>query len=344
MSFQAFISGCAGLTLSEDERAFFRDARPCGLILFGRNCDTPDQIRGLIADFHAALGDERALVLVDQEGGPVQRLRPPHWRRYPAARAFGRLYGAESDADAGGPERALKAAHLVSRLMAAELAEVGITVNCLPVLDLPVPDAHEVIGERAYATEPEPVIALARAVAEAHLEGGVLPVVKHIPGHGRAGADSHESLPVIEATLEEFAARDLVPFAALNDLPLAMTAHVMLPALDPEHPASLSEAIMRQVIRDRVGFSGLVMSDDVSMGALSGPIGARAAAIIAAGSDVVLHCNGVLAEMREVAEAVPRLEGTAEARFAAALARRGAAQEFDTAAAEAALSEVWRHA
>lgn len=333
MALGAFISGCAGPVLSQDERAFFRDARPCGLILFRRNCEDREQVRRLVGEFHDAVGEGRALVLIDQEGGRVQRLGPPHWRGYPPARSFGRLYQAN-------PERGLSAARAAAQLMGLDLSELGITVDCAPVLDVPAAGAHDVIGDRAYGTDPETVIALGRAVAEGLMAAGVLPVVKHLPGHGRAGADSHLALPVIEETAQELAAIDFRPFIALRDLPLAMTAHVLLPAFDGEHPATTSAVIMAQVIRGAIGFDGLVMSDDISMSALRGTLGERSAQAIAAGVDVVLHCNGVLAEMKAVANVVPVLHGKAASRFAAACAALRPPEPLAVAEAEALMAEV----
>lgn len=335
MALSAFIAGCSGPTLTSDERAFFRAARPCGFILFARNCESPGQVRALIGDVREAVGSEQLFVLVDQEGGRVQRLKPPHWRAYPPAAAFGRLFQADA-------ARGLQAARASAQLMATELAGLGINVDCAPVLDVPVPGAHDIIGDRAYGRDPDTVIALGRAVADGLMAGGVLPVVKHMPGHGRAGADSHASLPVITASPEELEASDFRPFVALRDLPLAMTAHVLIPAYDAERSASVSEAIISQVIRGLIGFDGLVMSDDLSMGALSGSLDQRAAGVIAAGVDVALHCNGKLAEMEQVAASVPELAGKAETRFQAAFAKLSPPQEIDEAGALALLAEAVR--
>ncbi len=277
--------------------------RPCGLILFARNCDTPEQIRALIASFMDAVGSDEVLVLIDQEGGRVQRLRPPHWRQMPPARAYGLLYR-------DNPDAAKAAAFAGARLIADELREAGINVNCVPVLDVPQPDAHDIIGDRAYSEDPEVVTALGRAVVEGTLSGGVLPVIKHVPGHGRAKADSHLSLPKIEASKAELAAIDFCPFHALRDAPLAMTAHVLLPCFDDRRPASVSPVIMSEVIRDRIGLKGLVMSDDIGMQALGGSMASRARDVIAAGCDVALHCSGDLAEMREVADARASARGS----------------------------------
>lgn len=313
MTLSAFISGCRGTRLSDKERAFFRETRPCGLILFKRNCEDREQVRALVSSFHDAVGEPGALVLIDQEGGRVQRLKPPHWRQYPPARAFGVLY--ERD-----PETGIAAAAACARLIASDLREVGVTVNCAPVADVPVPGAHEVIGDRAYSTSADIVGVLAKAVAQAYLQAGVLPVIKHIPGHGRAQSDSHKALPVIAAGLNELRRCDFPPFITLKEMPLAMTAHVLVPAVDQHAPASTSPEIVREVIRGEIGFDGLLMCDDISMRALKGPIRTNAEAVLAAGCDVVLHCNGDLHEMEAVASAAPELTGKAGARFEAALA------------------------
>ncbi len=333
MELRAFISGCAGASLSDDERAFFSEMRPCGLILFARNCETPEQLRALAASFKDAVESEGVLVLIDQEGGRVQRLRPPQWRQMPPARAYGLLY-------ADDPEAAKSAAFAGARLIASELRDAGINVNCAPVLDVPQPGAHDIIGDRAYSDDPGVVGALGRAVVEGYLAGGVLPVIKHVPGHGRAKVDSHLSLPRIDASEAELAAVDFRPFQALHAAPLAMTAHVLLPCFDDWRPASVSPVIMGEVIRDRIGLEGLVMSDDIGMQALGGSMGNRAAEVIAAGCDVALHCSGDLAEMRDVAGAVPPLAGMSAERFARAWARLREPQPFDAGAAMALVTEI----
>ncbi|HUK60396.1 MAG TPA: beta-N-acetylhexosaminidase [Stellaceae bacterium] len=283
----AAIFGCAGTVLTPDERAFFRDADPVGFILFARNCATPDQLRGLVAELRAAIARDDAPVLIDQEGGRVARLGPPHWRAYPSARRIA----------AAGEE----AARLGARLTADDLAALGITVDCLPVLDLPAADADPIIGDRAYGERPDTVIAMGRAVCEGLLAGGVLPVMKHIPGHGRATVDSHRALPRVEAPLAALAARDFLPFRALAQMPWAMTAHVVYGAIDPDDPATVSAPLIAGTIRGRIGFDGFLVSDDLSMAALAGTIGARASRALAAGCDVVLHCNGHMDEMTDVA-------------------------------------------
>jgi beta-N-acetylhexosaminidase len=330
---KAFISGCAGAALSDDERRFFAATRPCGLILFRRNCETPEQIKSLIASFKDEVENDDVLVLIDQEGGRVQRLRPPLWRNMPPAACYGRLY--EID-----PERAKRAAFAGARLIAQELADLGVNVNTMPVLDVPQKDAHEIIGDRAYSADPDVVIALGRAVIEGCLAGGVLPVIKHVPGHGRAKADSHLSLPKIDISEGELEAIDFRPFRALRDAPLAMTAHVLLPAFDDRRPATTSPVIMGEVIRNRIGLTGLVMSDDVGMKALHGPFAERARDVIAAGCDVALHCSGNLAEMREVGAAVPPLEGLAAERFARARAMLHEPYPFDIAESLALVTEA----
>ncbi len=307
MAFVSLIVGCSGPDLTVNERSFLRDVRPCGLILFARNCISRDQIRNLTTDARECAGGD-LLVLVDQEGGRVQRMGPPQWRKYPAARVFAELYRAD-------PGEALEVARAVTQLMAADLVEVGINVDCAPVLDVPAPGAHEIIGDRAYGETPEMIIALSRVVADTFLEGGVLPVIKHIPGHGRARADSHKQLPVIDASLETLQEIDFKPFAALKDLPLAMTAHVVFKTLDEDAPASVSEHIIGVVIRKGIGFDGLLMCDDLDMAALSGTLPERAGAVIAAGCDVALHCSGKFEDMVQVAAVMPELNGKALERF-----------------------------
>jgi beta-N-acetylhexosaminidase len=280
-----------------------------------------------------------APVLVDQEGGRVQRLGPPHWPLYPPAQVFGRLY--DRDVAVG-----LAAARLGGRLLAHDLHPLGIDVDCLPVADVPLEEADPVIGDRAYGERPDKVASLAGAHARGLMNGGVLPVVKHLPGHGRATADSHQSLPVVAADRDTLHAVDFAAFRPLARLPLGMTAHVVFSAIDPAHPATTSATMVREVIRGFIGFQGLLMSDDISMGALSGAIGQRSRAAIAAGCDVVLHCNGKLDEMREVAANVPRLAGDAQKRADAALAARETPSEFDAAAGrrvfEDMLAPVWQ--
>lgn len=330
-AFKALITGMAGHALSADERAFLKRERPCGLILFTRNCASHDQIRALVAEAKAAIGSSDVLVLIDQEGGRVQRLRPPLARALPPAAAYSRLFS-------GDPALACKTAYDAARLVAAELRALSINMNCAPVLDLPVPGSHDIIGDRAYGTSSWQVVALARAVADGLKAGGVVPVIKHIPGHGRATADSHLALPVVSATHAELSATDFAPFRALAGEPAAMTAHVVYAAIDAAAPATTSKRMIGGIIREEIGFGGFLMSDDLSMKALSGSLTGRAHASIAAGCDVALHCNGNLAEMIAVAEGVPSLEGRACDRFASALALTHQTDVFDEGAALASLA------
>jgi beta-N-acetylhexosaminidase len=333
MKTQAFITGVSGTELGAEEREFIRAARPWGFILFKRNIETPSQIVQLVLDLREAADEPDAPILIDQEGGRVQRLGPPHWPVYPPGAVFGTLY----DID---PALGLFAARLSARLIAADLFELGVTVDCLPLADMPVAGADAVIGNRAYGTEPAKVAAIARAVTEGLEQGGILPVLKHIPGHGRATADTHFRLPVVDTAKAELERTDFAAFRPLAELPMAMTAHVVFSALDPAHPATTSATIIEQVIRGVIGFQGLLMSDDVSMNALAGSIAERTRAIVTAGCDMVLHCNGKLDEMREVARETPELSGKALERARAALASRKAPQAFDRLAARAELDAL----
>ena len=324
MGARAFITDVAGTVLTDRERAFLRESEPWGLIVFKRNIDTPEQVRRLTDSFREAVGRADAPVLVDQEGGRVQRLGPPHWPAYPTGGEYGCLY----DRD---PEEGLAAARLGARLIATDLAAVGIDVDCWPLADVPVVGADAVIGGRAFGSDPDKVAAIARAVAEGLRDGGVLPIVKHIPGHGRAQADSHHELPVVSTDRATLEATDFRAFRLVADIPLAMTAHVVFAAIDPVTPATTSVTIVREVIRELIGFDGLLMTDDISMQALSGDMRARSRASIAAGCDVVLHCNGRFDEQCAVAEAVPALAGAAARRAASALAWRRSAPEIDVA-------------
>jgi len=314
MKTRAFIAGCSGHELTPDEIAFFKEAAPWGFILFRRNIDNPEQVRALCASLREAVGREEAPVLIDQEGGRVQRMGPPHWPKYPSGATYGAVH-------ANDPLVQRELARLGARLIAHDLRAVGVTVDCLPVLDVPSPGAHDVIGDRAYGRTPDKVAVLGRAAAEGLLAGGVLPVIKHIPGHGRAGADSHLALPVVEASREELERHDFAPFRMLADMPLAMTAHVVYTALDPERPATTSPIVIRDVIRGHIGYDGLLMTDDLSMKALSGSFREKTEAAFAAGCDMALHCNGEMEEMSAVAEASPVLEGEALRRAEAALGR-----------------------
>ena len=301
---RAVVFGCSGETLTAGERAFFADADPLGLILFRRNCRDPEQIRGLTDTFRAAVGRADAPVMIDQEGGRVQRLRPPHWPDYPAAARIGAL--AVTD-----PDGAARAAWALGRLIADTLRPLGVTVDALPVLDLRLPGASDAIGDRAFSADPDVVGRLGRAAADGLMAGGVIPVAKHLPGHGRAQVDSHVALPVVDATLDTLQSNDFRPFRSLGDLPWGLTAHVVFAAIDPAQPATLSKKVIDTVIRGQLGFDGLLLSDDLCMDALAGPPAKRAQAALAAGCDVALHCNGDLHEMQSVAASVDTLRDTA---------------------------------
>ena len=324
---RAVIFGCAGPELTDRERRFFAETEPLGFILFQRNCTDPAQVRRLVDQLRESIGRADAPVLIDQEGGRVLRLKPPHWRAAPAQGRFADLAGRD-------PDSAREAAYLNARLLAAELAELGITVDCAPVLDLRLPGAHEIIGDRALGSEPDQVTELGLAVAQGLLDGGVLPVVKHIPGHGRATVDSHHELPVVEAPRDVLEHTDFEPFRRLSSQPWAMTAHVVYEAIDPDWPASLSPQVIDEVIRGWIGFEGFLVSDDVTMKALKGDVGALSLAAVEAGCDAILHCNGDLHEMERVARATPRLSEAGLRRLArgnAMLPQR--AEELNIAAA-----------
>ncbi len=325
MAARAFITGLAGLELSANERAFLREAQPWGLIVFKRNVSTPKQVLELTHSFRDVVG-RQAAVLVDQEGGRVQRLAPPHWPAYPPGARYGALYDREKSVG-------LAAAKLAGHLIAADLSVLGIDVDCLPIADVPAPGSDAVIGDRAYGSEPGKVAAIAAAMAQGLMAGGVLPVLKHLPGHGRATADSHHRLPVVDTDRATLEATDFAAFRPLADLPLGMTAHVVFTAIDPVAPATTSVTMVREVIRGFIGFQGLLMSDDVSMNALSGTIAERSRAALGAGCDVVLHCNGDMREMTAVAAEAPELAGAAGKRADAALAARSAPESFDVDAA-----------
>jgi beta-N-acetylhexosaminidase len=327
------IFGCAGAHLTAEERDFFRDVRPWGFILFARNIIDPSQVRTLVTALRDTVGDASAPVLIDQEGGRVARLKPPHWKERPPALRFAELH-------ATAPEEAREAVYLNSRLMAQELTALGINVDCLPVLDVPVEGAHDIIGDRAYGRDPSVIIDLGRAVIEGMIEGGVIPVMKHIPGHGRAGADSHLELPRVSASADELSASDFVTFRSLNFCPMAMTAHVVYEAIDAQRPATTSPKLIRDVIRGEIGFDGLLMSDDLSMQALTGSLDHRAKASLFAGCDVVLHCNGNLAEMREIATELKPLEDIHLKRADASLMHLSRLEKFDIQAAEARLAAL----
>jgi beta-N-acetylhexosaminidase len=321
---RAVILGCAGEELSADERHFFADADPLGFILFRRNCGSPDQVRGLVEALRGCVGRGDAPILIDQEGGRVARLRPPHWRLYPPAARIAAL-----------PDpMARDAARLGARLIADDLARLGITVACLPVLDLPVAEADPVIGDRAYGTDPDRVARLGRAACEGLLAGGVLPVLKHIPGHGRARVDSHYACPVVATEPEELSRTDFVPFRALAGMPWAMTAHLVYRAIDPNAPATLSRRVIAEIIRGEIGFDGVLVSDDLSMRALGGALGERARRALDAGCDLALHCNGDRAEMDEIVAAAASMTAAAAARLVRGEAMRRPPGEFDREEAE----------
>lgn len=344
MAARAFIAGCEGADVSPDEAAFLRDAAPWGVILFGRNVETPDQVRVLTAQIREALGRD-APIFIDQEGGRVQRFRPPHWHGFAPAADFGRLYAKDREA----AEQSVILSH---HLMALELAEAGVDCACAPVVDLPQPGADPVIGDRAFGDALDVVVDLARAALDGLALGGCLGVVKHIPGHGRAGADSHTALPVVDTRFEELDQTDFAAFRALADAPMAMTAHVQYSAVDSQACASVSKPVIDQVIRGAIGFDGVLMCDDLSMNALEGDLAQRCGDAIGAGCDVVLHGNGMLhgerlaggaalrAELEVVAGNVPVLAGEALARADRALAQRRPAVDLDVLAAYDELEEL----
>jgi beta-N-acetylhexosaminidase len=312
VTISAFICGCASLDFTAWEEDFFRDAQPLGLIIFKRNVANPAQLARLTASFRNIVGRSDAPIFVDQEGGRVQRLGPPHWPAYPAAASF--------LAAGQGLEEAAELVELAARLMATDLRAVGINADCLPVLDVREAGTHQVIGDRAYSDDPAAVARLGRAAADGLLAGGVLPVMKHMPGHGRTRADTHFELPFVDASLVELEASDFVPFRANADLPIGMSAHLVYRALDPDRPGTTSPLIIGEIIRQKLGFEGLLMSDDLSMQALAGTLAERAEAAFRAGIDLALHCNGDPGEMQEVASAAPALAGRALARAQSALA------------------------
>ena len=324
----ATILGCLGPRLRPDERAFFAEAQPWGFILFARNFETPGQARRLTDGLRNAVGRD-APVLIDQEGGRVQRIGPPHWRQY---------IPPLDQTTAAGPDAA-RAMYLRFRLIAQELRDIGVDVNCAPMADIAEDATHPFLKNRCYGTDVDTVIKVARAAAEGLMDGGVLPVMKHIPGHGRAFVDSHMHLPVVEDSAEALRRRDFAPFRALADLPMAMSAHIVYTAFDAENPATCSPEMIR-VIRHDLGFGGLLMTDDITMQAMQGDLGARCRAARTAGCDITLHCNGDLAEMQQVADASGALDGLALARAEAALAARRAPQPIDIAATEAKLAAL----
>jgi beta-N-acetylhexosaminidase len=330
---KAVIFGCAGLELTPGEATFFSIAQPIGFILFGRNCDTPGQLRMLINDLRNSIKNDNALILIDQEGGRVARLASPHWRHPPAAHKFAKL--AKKDL-----ALACEALMLNVRLIGRELRELGINVDCLPVLDIPLAGSDPIIGDRAYGTEPNQVSVLGRVACNALLKEGVMPVIKHIPGHGRANVDSHKALPIVDIDWAELSRTDFMPFKALSDMPLAMTAHVIYSNIDDEYPATTSQKIIQDVIRGEICFKGLLMSDDLSMQALVGSVAGRAVASLQAGCDVVLHCNGAMSEMVEIASVVQGFSDESADRLAIALARIKDHETVDRQAALERLAEL----
>ncbi|MBX7200838.1 MAG: beta-N-acetylhexosaminidase [Rhodospirillaceae bacterium] len=334
----AAVFGLAGLSLTEAERAFFKRVRPAGYILFARNINNPEQVSAMVSDLRNLTPDFEAFVLIDQEGGRVQRLKPPHWRHAPASGEFEPLYATD-------PAKAEAMVRLNIQLIGEELKALGIDVDCAPVADVPVPGAHDVIGDRAFSKDPAVVARLGAAVCEGLWDAGVLPVIKHIPGHGRAMSDSHLELPVVTAGLAELRAADFVPFRQLSQLPglmFAMTAHVVYTAIDPKNPATTSPKVISEIIRGEIGFDGILISDDLGMKALAGPYDARAEAARAAGCDLMLHCDGNLADM----EAVARTAGPLGARGLKALAdvqsRRPRAKIADAGVAQFKILDALR--
>jgi beta-N-acetylhexosaminidase len=328
---RAIVLGCAGERLTPAEARLFAAADPLGFILFRRNCRGRDQLRALVAELRGCVGRPDAPVLIDQEGGRVARLRPPEWRAYPSAAQLAQL-----------PDpAAAEAVRLGARLIAEDLAAAGVTVDCAPVLDLPERDADPVIGDRAYGNEPARVAELGRAFCEGLLEGGVLPVVKHIPGHGRAKVDTHRACPCVAADRAALSQRDFAPFRALSAMPWAMTAHIVFAAIDDSAPATFSRKVIDTIIRGEIGFGGVLLSDDISMGALDGKLGERTRWAIAAGCDLVLHCTGVLTEMAEIVAAAPRVSPAARAHIARGeVLRRRARRPFDAPAGAARFAEL----
>jgi beta-N-acetylhexosaminidase len=323
---KAGIFDVAGHVLSDAEKRFYADLNPLGFILFARNCESPEQVRSLVADLKSLLGRDDVLILIDQEGGRVARLKAPHWRKAPPAGLF-------SDIAATSISEGRSAVYSNARLIARDLHALGINVNCVPLADVPVLGAHDVIGDRAFGEDPQQVSILADAMAKGMLDGGVLPVLKHIPGHGRANVDSHESLPVVNATLPTLRMTDFVPFKALNTIPLGMTAHVLYTAIDKQLPATLSPAVIK-LIREEIGFDGLLMSDDLSMKALKGSLSDLTMQTLAAGCDVALYCNIPLEQAAEAATVLAPLGDKAQERFAHAIAMFKTPAAFDYAEAE----------
>jgi beta-N-acetylhexosaminidase len=319
---RSVILGCTGPALSDEEKRFFAETRPFGLILFARNCSSPSQLRELCADFRAATGWPQAPVFIDQEGGRIQRMTPPRWEPLPAAQDIGNLHATHT-------QKGLEAARLHGRLLAGQLRAAGINVDCVPLLDVPVPGASAIIGNRAFSSDPGAVAALGQAQMNGLMEGGSLPVIKHIPGHGRALVDSHIGLPETDAAIKALKDHDFVPFRALRHAVFAMTAHVKYTAIDPDHPATVSRTVIQRIIRGELDFEGLLITDDLSMHALDGSPGERAAAAFAAGCDLALHCNGDMGEMRQVVENSGELGESALNRYRSGLEACGDGTGYD---------------
>ncbi len=339
----AAIFGMAGLTLTPAERAFFQRTRPLGYILFARNIHNSSQVIDLVNNFRTLDSSYDPVVLIDQEGGRVQRLKPPHWRHAPPMADFGALYARD-------PAKAAEGLRLNNRMIGSELAALGIDVDCAPCMDVPVEGAHDIIGDRAFARDPAVVAALSPAACEGLIDAGVVPVIKHIPGHGRAAADSHKELPVVSDDLATLRASDFAPFKALctdpvQDLCFAMTAHVVYRAIDSSRPATTSKSVIHDIIRGEIGFRGLLMSDDLGMKALTGPFDARAAAALDAGCDIVLHCEGVMEEMEAVAKGAGLLGANGQRAMAAVsgIRRKPRTPAVDMAAAGFRVADLLRH-
>lgn len=333
---KAVIFGCAGTSLSAEEKSFFTKHNPLGFILFARNCESPAQVKKLVSDLKATVSHDTPLVLIDQEGGRVARLKPPHWRASPAAGKF----ADKAKLDMGNKKTwsaSRAAVYWNARLIAADLHGLGINVNCAPLADVPSPDCHDIIGDRAYGKDPEQVSVLAAEMARGLQDGGVLPVLKHIPGHGRAKVDSHEDLPVVDASLEELRACDFIPFTRLKNIPLGMTAHILYSAIDAKLPATLSKKVMK-VIRGEIGYDGLLMSDDLSMKALKGDFASLTKASLDAGCDLVLHCNGKMEEMQPIAENCRPLDADGARRLKVAWEKLAKPEALDAQFAESNVS------
>jgi beta-N-acetylhexosaminidase len=330
LSNRAVIFGCDGLELTAEEQAFFREVQPWGFILFKRNCESPEQVRKLTTEMRKLLGRANAPILIDQEGGRVQRLRGDGWRSRPAPASFGALNRQD-------PATAREMAYTNARLMAKDLADIGVNVDCTPVVDVPVDGAHDIIGDRAFGRDPWLVASLGQAVIDGMLDGGVLPVIKHVPGHGRARADSHMELPVVGTSRDELERSDFAPFRALAQSPFAMTAHVVYAAIDPTAPATTSKRVIDEIVRGFMGYDGCLLTDDLTMRALKGTLTDRVKASLAAGCDIILHCTRNMDEMREIAAATPVLSGKALERAERALKALKPAKPFAVAEAQSRL-------